>query len=1362
MAISAGRFHLGHLGGYTGRWEILPFGDALEEVMEVSGMTIPGEVVATPSCKSLLGGDLATELRSDELGIELVQQLNRKPYEPAPQYTESPVSEEIAAAYVPSPAKVASDVAEGEEELALSQIRVVAVCFVNFDLPGTTESKEEWFQGVHRTVVQLQEVVAFYDGSMRQVIKDDKGGCTAIFLWGVPGKDHEDNAYRACVAALKMSVILSGERIVPYIGVTLGDAICGNVGSRDRCEYSATGPTINLAARLMMANDDKGGILCSEEVHSGASEGNIDALGFTHIGKTKVKGREEPVSTYKLDHGRESAEDEVEGRLSMVDQVYCEAIGRCEALLAVANSWALPQVAYVTGDPLFGKSLLLDRFSSMASSEAEVLLCRGAGGVRLLWEQILACVCGDTHFKAIQKALTELDVLAQREKSYVAPPEQLSEALASLLPGIGCTFLSLQSLLLKDGLGIDCEDSEATCDIPVSMRLRIMVETLMCAFVRRMLTYRTVVILVDDADEADTHTWSLIDSLLHLPEAPLLVVLTLRTHEQALSASQQHLLASKSIEHKHLSHIPLEAIDNAGCHSLIKDRSAANSQQTEENCDSPSSFNSDFHSSKLKGHIALSTDSADAVDDGNKTTSKQSRSPFGRKSGVPVKRESTVDSRVVNFVQNASGGNPLFARKLVDAMISLGVVNHPSSGTITTDHDKLRRCRVSNLLPTTVASEVRKKMDKVNPRAQTVAKIASVVGVEWSVEELSATLDRVSKVSDLHDSLGELEDVGLLRRSTDKVWSFTGRTYWRIIYEMLPTMERRRVHLAAAMSIRHIAVTQYGTQAATTVRSQLLRKVGWQYTNAGEMFNGFKHLMLAADEAIYEGATTEAQDSCNRGIELLDHHLTGLSEIERQAKRAHLLSLSAEATFRQRASYNEALQTALRAWQNCVPIIEKLDQAEACSCAWPSSRVQDSSNEEEGLAEQAATVVGTAILVAKYSLFAMVMRYGHRTLRECVKSRGIARVAMQKWQTGLEVYANYTGMYLGWKKAARVRAKFLPKQLEEERFSWSSQGRMDATAEAFRWAILAETCASHDKDKMAACYHRALGFATGDDALVGLMSLQLALGKHLQARFKEAESSALGFRERGKQPSLQVLTSELITVASAKVRRDEVAGAANALQQCEEVLSQHSLSLFSLDLSKHFISLKAICAARGGNYGEAVALAEKCLSLLREQDGFCALTKSTLWNCAESVQLVRLSALVGKSEREVMPRVATLDKLVKKLFRRWMPCMDHLEYLFLSFKMTRSNHLGKHQRAERIFEEVRSSKGYTRNKYSRLRSTFELGAHMLEINRGKNNRFERRGMELLADFLEAFDFDEFTETYELKRAKVLTSGGSIL
>jgi adenylate cyclase len=130
-------------------------------------------------------------------------------------------------------------------------------------------------------------------------------GDSIMAFWNAP-LDTEDYPYHSCLAALAMRRALDdlNPKLDPKpdkdigiaIGISMGTACIGNVGSRDRFDYSAIGDPVNVASRIEAScRHVDYDILVSEDVMQ-ASPG----LAFLNAGSLSLKGVSKKNSIFAL------------------------------------------------------------------------------------------------------------------------------------------------------------------------------------------------------------------------------------------------------------------------------------------------------------------------------------------------------------------------------------------------------------------------------------------------------------------------------------------------------------------------------------------------------------------------------------------------------------------------------------------------------------------------------------------------------------------------------------------------------------------------------------------------------------------------------------------------------------------------------------------------------------------------------------------------------------------------------------------------------------------------------------------------------------------------------------------------------
>jgi len=135
------------------------------------------------------------------------------------------------------------------------------------------------------------------DGTLDKIL----GDCV-VALFNAPLRQ-ADHVLRAMRAALKIQegVALLHERLPPAyrlaygVGINVGDAVVGNVGTAEQMNYTAIGSSVNLASRLQSAAAP-GQILLSHTAYQRTRK-YIKARPLPPI---EVKGFSEPVTVYEL------------------------------------------------------------------------------------------------------------------------------------------------------------------------------------------------------------------------------------------------------------------------------------------------------------------------------------------------------------------------------------------------------------------------------------------------------------------------------------------------------------------------------------------------------------------------------------------------------------------------------------------------------------------------------------------------------------------------------------------------------------------------------------------------------------------------------------------------------------------------------------------------------------------------------------------------------------------------------------------------------------------------------------------------------------------------------------------------------
>ncbi len=169
---------------------------------------------------------------------------------------------------------------------------------------------------------ELVALLGDYLEAMSSAIRDHGGtvdkfiGDAIMAFWGAP-TSQEDHAARACRGAIAMRRTLEklqGEweaqgrpRFVTRIGINTGKSLVGNIGARERMNYTAMGDPVNLASRLEGLNKAYGTrVLCGERTVQAAGE----AFVFRPVDWVAVKGKARAVLVHELVGAAEDVSEE--------------------------------------------------------------------------------------------------------------------------------------------------------------------------------------------------------------------------------------------------------------------------------------------------------------------------------------------------------------------------------------------------------------------------------------------------------------------------------------------------------------------------------------------------------------------------------------------------------------------------------------------------------------------------------------------------------------------------------------------------------------------------------------------------------------------------------------------------------------------------------------------------------------------------------------------------------------------------------------------------------------------------------------------------------------------------------------------
>lgn len=239
----------------------------------------------------------------------------------------------------------------GDDSLMVGERKEVTILFS--DIRGYTTLTEnlgaaEVVSLLNQYFETMVESVFHYEGTLDKFIGD---ALMAVFGAPLPLENH---AWRAVQSALDMRqrlyefnqrrIIQSQPQIHFGIGISSGEVVSGNIGSRKRMDYTVIGDGVNLSSRLEGATKEYGSdIILSEFTYNLCHE----RIWVRQLDRIRVKGKHQAVDIYELISDRSTPLDDKTqeflyhydaGRTAYISRDFAQAIASFEAAKRIQPS----------------------------------------------------------------------------------------------------------------------------------------------------------------------------------------------------------------------------------------------------------------------------------------------------------------------------------------------------------------------------------------------------------------------------------------------------------------------------------------------------------------------------------------------------------------------------------------------------------------------------------------------------------------------------------------------------------------------------------------------------------------------------------------------------------------------------------------------------------------------------------------------------------------------------------------------------------------------------------------------------------------------------------------------------------------
>ncbi len=176
------------------------------------------------------------------------------------------------------------------------EVTIMFTDIVGFTALAQTMEPEAMADMLNHHFAQVISAIEATGGTVDKFMGDG-----VMAFWGAP-EGHDSHARAALASARAIAANVASGPLRLRVGVHTGPVVAGNVGSRERLNYTILGDAVNVTQRIEQLGHDlmkpgEGACVLTSQTTFEAAGAPAD---FRPAGKFSLRGREEPVSIYRL------------------------------------------------------------------------------------------------------------------------------------------------------------------------------------------------------------------------------------------------------------------------------------------------------------------------------------------------------------------------------------------------------------------------------------------------------------------------------------------------------------------------------------------------------------------------------------------------------------------------------------------------------------------------------------------------------------------------------------------------------------------------------------------------------------------------------------------------------------------------------------------------------------------------------------------------------------------------------------------------------------------------------------------------------------------------------------------------------
>lgn len=530
---------------------------------------------------------------------------------------------------------------------------------------------------------------------------------------------------------------------------------------------------------------------------------------------------------------------------------------------------------------------------------------------------------------------------------------------------------------------------------------------------------------------------------------------------------------------------------------------------------------------------------------------------------------------------------------------------------------------------------MRARLDALSSDACFIAKVSSVLGLYFNVDELRQLVsDRFIEAS-LDSMLVELEKAGFIMRNSEHRWMFQASKYRYVAHALLPGNDRRSMHRAIAnMLMKNLTSDEV---KRLKHRWHFMARLGYHCFHAGDWTSASCHLENAATYAFQEGSYSDSLQQSHRAYQLLSSISSGDAHFTLLPDQCAMRIFSAESCYRGHPrnisrALSEVMEAKKLAERGFKRIISGKDGVRLSLYFAESTYLAAKYNVIRGHFKAALQIVLNFFqypflkdLIPPHVLWLEDIR---ASLLHCVEGPNRAKKVTTASKRRSTVYQTIPG-----------------------------------GLEAFAFLMRGIQACGVVSDMEEYLSH-AVKFAGLDLPIVRAARFGLALAKYLRGDFMSSEDNFFSLTQLSDSFESQLLL--LLGLAGSNVRGPSSWQGRQPIARCETLMASRNLNLSDVDIGEQvFYAVKALVETRCMNWDTAVTACQRCVHVLKGVEASGVEYFAASAQVGDAVFHSHLRALIAgscgwASSKVTSEMVADMFDILQFLSKRIYYCNYHL------------------------------------------------------------------------------------------------------